>query len=145
MSKGYDFLGERIKKLREINDCTQTELGKLLNLPKQSISRIEKGKRKITTRELDKIAEFFNTASILILKEEFINKKYEDNKPKNKWGFKVPYLADIFFDDLEEYFDRLIESDEKFNSKKIKHIINQTKKALDELLKEYEKKEKWTQ
>jgi len=140
MSKGYDFLGDRIRKLREINNCTQEELGKLLNLPKQSISRIEKGNRKISIEELDNIADFFNTAPIVILKDGLIDKKYEDNKPKNRWGFKVPYLADIFLDDLEEYFNRLLGMDKRFSFKNIKKDINETKRALDMLSKEYDKK-----
>lgn len=142
MSKGYDFLGERIKKLRDMNDCSQVELGKVLNLPKQSISRIEKGNRKISIEELDKIADYFDTAPIVILKEGLIDKKYEDNKPKNKWGYKVPSEVDYFLEELEKYFDRLLDMDEKFNSKKIKNIISQTKKALDKLLKEYEGRKK---
>lgn len=137
MSKGYDFLGERIKKLRDMNDCSQVELGKILNLPKQSISRIEKGNRKISTDELDKIADYFDTAPIVILKEGLIDKKYEDNKPSNRWGYRVPLEVDYFLEELEKYFDRLLDVDEKFNYKKINNIIGQTKKALDKLSKEY--------
>jgi len=140
MSKGYDFLGDRIRKLREINNCTQEELGKLLNLPKQSISRIEKGNRKISIEELDNIADFFGTAPIVILKDDLIDKKYEDNKPKNRWGFKVPDVVDFFLDDLEEYFNRLLDMDERFSFKNIKKDINETKRALDRLLKEYDNK-----
>jgi len=142
MTKGYDFLGERIRKLRDMDDCSQEELGKVLNLPKQSISRIEKGNRKVSIEELDKIADYFGTAPIVILKEELIDKRYEDYKPQNRWGFKVPSEADYFLEEVEKSFDRLLDMDEKFNYKKIKHSINQTKKALDELLKEYERREK---
>jgi len=140
MSKGYDFLGDRVRKLREMNDCTQEELGKVLNLPKQSISRIEKGNRKISIEELDNIADFFGTAPIVILKDNLIDKKYEDNKPKNRWGFKVPDVVDYFLDDLEEYFNRLLDMDERFSFKNIKKDINETKRALDRLLKEYDNK-----
>ena len=45
-------------------------------------------------------------------------------------------------EELEKYFDRLLDMDEKFNSKKIKNIIGQTKKALDKLSKEYEDRKK---
>ena len=140
MTKGYDFLGERIRKLREIYDCTQDEIGKVLNLPKQSISRIEKGNRKISIEELDKIADYFGTSPIVILKEELIDKQYEANKPKNKWGYKVPSEVDYFLEELEKEFNRLLDMDEKFNFKKINHIIGNTKKALDKLSKEYERK-----
>ena len=57
-------IGERIKKLRDRNNCTQTELGKILNLPKQSISRIEKGRRSVSPEEIDKISKLFNIPSI---------------------------------------------------------------------------------
>jgi transcriptional regulator with XRE-family HTH domain len=140
VSKGYDFLGDRIRKLREINDCTQEELGNELNLPKQSISRIEKGNRKISVEELDKIADFFHTAPILILKDGLIDKKYEDSKPKNKWGIKVSQFIDEYIHEQEQYTDYLIKSGQfNFYRGVIKDLKN-TIKALQLLLKECKEK-----
>ena len=39
---------------------SQTDIGKVLNLSKQTISSMENGKRRITAFEVEKIAEFFN-------------------------------------------------------------------------------------
>ena len=58
MNNDDAFVCEKIRQLRILHNCTQEELGKFLNLPKQAISRIEKGKRKVSYSELIKISEF---------------------------------------------------------------------------------------
>ena len=142
MSKGYNYLGDRIKKLREINDYTQTELGKVLNLPKQSISRIEKGRRKISPEELEKISKFFHTPSIFILKEGWIDNEYEDSRPKNRWGIRVPQFIEDFLEGLGDYFEYSLDYNKRFDSKTIKKIIRDTTKALKDISEQYENKDK---
>jgi len=52
-------LSERITDLREAKGITQGQLATELNLDKSSMSRIEKGTRKVSTDELLKIVKFF--------------------------------------------------------------------------------------
>jgi len=138
MSKNYDFLGERIRKLRHINNCTQEELGKVLNLPKQSISRIEKGKRRVSSQELEEISKFFKTPDIFILKEGWIDETYKDSIPDNKWDISIPSFVENFLYGLEEYLDSSL-SYKRFNLRTAKKIIKGTIKALNEISQEYDK------
>lgn len=139
MIEGYDFIGERIRKLRYINNCTQEELGKVLNLPKQLISRIEKGKRRVSSQELDKISKFFHIPTIFILKEGWIDETYKDSIPNNKWDISVPSFVEDFLNGLEEYFDNSLYY-RRFNLRTVKKIIIDTIKALNDISKEYDKK-----
>lgn len=139
MSKSYDFLGERIKKLRYIYNCTQEELGNVLNLPKQLISRIEKGKRRVSSQELDKISKFFHIPTIFILREGWIDETYKESIPDNKWNISVPSFVEDFLNGLEEYFDNSLDY-RRFNLRTVKEIIRDTIKALNEISKEYDKK-----
>ena len=139
MSKGYDFLGEKIKKLRAINNRSQEELGEALKLPKQSISRIEKGNRKVSTKELDKIADFFNIPTMFFLEDGWIDNIYERNLPKNRWGINIPLNAEYFIEGLEEYFNYLDDTGQ-LNYKEVRKIIMGTNKALNKLLIEYKEK-----
>jgi transcriptional regulator with XRE-family HTH domain len=92
----YDvFVGSRIRRIRVLKDISQEELGKVLKLPKQAISAIEKGKRKLSIEELDKISTFFNEPMQAFIKEdyEFVH------------IIETPYGAiPVFIDDfLEQY------------------------------------------
>jgi len=138
MTKGYDFLGEKIKKLREINKCSQTELGNLLGLPKQSVSRIEKGNRKISTGELDKIASYFKLPKRFILQDGMIEDYYEKTIEGNKSTLKYPPFVDDFLFNLNETFNYSFDADSKRDVREIKKSIGYIKKALDEMSKEYE-------
>jgi transcriptional regulator with XRE-family HTH domain len=52
------FLGDKIRQYRIIKHHSQEELGKVINLNKQAVSRIENGIRRVSHSELVKIAEF---------------------------------------------------------------------------------------
>lgn len=53
-------LAKSIKKLREQHDMTQEELANLMNLGRDAIIRIEKGIRKVSSDELNKLSIIFN-------------------------------------------------------------------------------------
>ena len=54
------FIGEKIKKLREMKGLTQKELGAKLGFSESLISYIEKGQRSIKVEDLRKISDIFN-------------------------------------------------------------------------------------
>jgi len=141
MSEGYSNLGDRVKILREKNDLTQTELGKVLKLPKQSISRIEKGRRKVSPKELIKISKLFNIPSIFILKDGWIENEYRDIG-SNRWGVRLPQFVENFLEGLEKFFENSLDRHSGFNSDDIKEIIENTKKALEDILKQYKDQDK---
>ena len=74
-------VGINVRNYRITHNISQSELARYLNLPKQTISRMENGKRKITIEELEKIALFF---------KEPIQMFYQDN-------FKYTYLEGTAF------------------------------------------------
>lgn len=63
--------GKKVRNYRITHDISQEALGKYLRLPKQAISRMENGKRRITIEELEKIALFFDEPIQLFLKDEY--------------------------------------------------------------------------
>ena len=89
------IVGKRVREYRIIKDVSQEELGKYLNLPKQAISSIEKGKRRVTAQELDKISLFFEEPLSAFIKEDH----------KYVYPIDTPYGAlPVFMSDfLEEY------------------------------------------
>ncbi len=96
LEKNFNKLvGRRVREYRIIKDVSQEELGKYLNLPKQAISSIEKGKRRVTAQELDKISLFFDEPLSAFVKEEH-KYVYPVDTP---YGALPVYIADF----LEEY------------------------------------------
>jgi len=87
-------VGKNVRNYRVTHDKSQQELGKYLGLPKQAISRMEKGKRRITIEELEKIALFFDEPIQLFLKDEY---KYIHPRDTNYGVFPV-YMSE-FLDD----------------------------------------------
>jgi transcriptional regulator with XRE-family HTH domain len=79
------------------NRYSQEDIGKLLHLPKQTISRIENGKRKVSPRELAKLAKFFDLSIDELLDETtFIYKE-----PSKSYGENLPEYAESFVRDFE--------------------------------------------
>ena len=143
MSKGYYFLGEKIKKLRNIKGFTQKELGDALGLPKQSISMIEKDGRSISSEELKKTCHFMGVPVDFLLKDGWLEEFGENYnyKPINKWGIMVTPFIDEMVDSLEDYFNNLTNtghSTVRMNIKYIQNII----KLYQEFLKEYKENNK---
>jgi len=55
-----EILCRRLKELREENNLTQEELGKIIGVKKGAISYYESGKTKISVEDLAKLASEFN-------------------------------------------------------------------------------------
>lgn len=82
-------IGERIKKFRIIDNVQQEDLGECLKLPKQAISRMENGKRRITPEELDKTAKFFKVPVQMFLSDDYLYNYMEDNV----YGYFPVYMS----------------------------------------------------
>jgi len=143
MSKGYDFLGDKIKRLRIVREHSQTELGAVLGLPKQAVSIIEKGGRKVTEQELEKIQNFLRVFPQYFFEEGFIEMLEKDHnwEPKNKWKIKIPPFMEDTLDDMEYYYNDLINAGlttHRSVEKDIENII----KVFKLWLKDYKEKNK---
>lgn len=68
-------INERIRKIRESKNMTQTELAGLMNMSVQTYNGYELGRRKITTDTLEAIAEALNEPIA-----NFFNNKIYDSK-----------------------------------------------------------------
>ena len=68
-----EMLGLKIKQARLTKNITQEVLGKIINVDKQTISKIEKGKRTISAEEYIKIRDFLETTEEFLFDfDEFI-------------------------------------------------------------------------
>jgi len=149
MNNKYDYIGNRIRSLRVLRKFSQEELGKKLGLPKQSISRIEKGNRKVTDSELEMIAEFLGVTTKYLLEDGWIERLYKKpHEPTNKWGLKIPPNIEIYLEEEEENFDYLIDSEQisyaEDTIKELENIIKAFELFLQECkekLKKYQKQQ----
>ncbi|WP_434290863.1 helix-turn-helix domain-containing protein [Clostridium botulinum] len=66
------YTGEKIRILREKYKITQCELSKKTNLTQSQVSKIEKGKRKITDVDLKEIAKALHVTIQELLEQEVI-------------------------------------------------------------------------
>ena len=78
--KMNNTVGMKIRQIRAIKKITQEKLGKAIGLPKQAISLIEKGKRKISISEIAKISKFLETDFDFFLDSIEFKKNPEDSK-----------------------------------------------------------------
>lgn len=105
----------RLKELRELNNETQDELGKILNLTKSTISKYEKGDLDISNETLLKIAQHFNvTTDYLLGRTDNPNeKKYKhlDNTLIGRVSSKMEKMSDDELELLDKLIDRLMKDD----------------------------------
>lgn len=78
-----ESFGKYIRKLRNENEMTLTQLGAKLGLDSANLSKIENGKREFDEKRLIKLADVFNL-DLEILKTEFLSdlfakKLYDSN------------------------------------------------------------------
>ncbi|EQB4336231.1 helix-turn-helix domain-containing protein [Clostridium botulinum] len=78
------MFGDRLKELREEKDLTQEELGKFLNVSRQTISSYESGAIEPSIANLVKIANIFNVSLdyLLCRTKERYNLNLENKKNK---------------------------------------------------------------
>ena len=58
---------ERLRGLREDNDLTQAEIGKLLQKSQQGYSHIENGRAELKIDDLVRLCEYFNVSADYII------------------------------------------------------------------------------
>lgn len=97
-----ELVGKRIREYRIKNDVSQEELGKYLKLPKQTISTIEKGKRRVTGQELVLISAFFDEPTTAFTQEAH---KYVYIVDTN-YGALPVFIAD-FLKELVHYANKI--------------------------------------
>lgn len=71
---------KRLFDLRTDNDLKQEDIAKILNTTKQSYGRYEKGTRKLSIEDLEKLCKFYKVSSDYII-------GLTDN-PKPHWNIK---------------------------------------------------------
>lgn len=97
-----DSLLTRIVNLRESQNWSQIKLGKKLNLDKSTMNKIENGTRRVSTDELEKIADIFNVSTDYLLGRE--NKEYE--LPESKGQIVANHMGDsVSEDEMEDILD----------------------------------------
>ena len=58
---------DRLRNIREDNDLTQAELGKLLNKSQQGYNHIETGRAELKIEDLVRICKFYNLSADYII------------------------------------------------------------------------------
>ena len=125
----YDkYVAGMIKDARIKNRYSQEDIGKMLNLPKQSISRMEMGRRKISPKELAKIAKFLDLSIDKLLDET----KFEYEIPAKSYGVNLPDYAETFLRDFE------LDSDPSSckGLDELKHIFKEVNRVMSAIIKE---------
>ena len=82
-----DRLRNNIINLRESRNLSQSELAKLMGINNSYISKIESGTRKVSTSELNKLAEIFDVSTDYLLgrKENESSTENQENKDLKKF------------------------------------------------------------
>ncbi len=73
-------LAARIVDQREKVNMSQSELAKRLGIDKSSMNKIEKGTRKVSSEELDKIASIFDVSTDYLLGRHTPDKKHLEHE-----------------------------------------------------------------
>lgn len=82
-----DRLRNNIINLRESRNLSQSELANLMGIHNSYISKIESGTRKVSTSELNKLAEIFDVSTDYLLgrKENESSTEKQENKDLKKF------------------------------------------------------------
>jgi transcriptional regulator with XRE-family HTH domain len=125
-------VGKRLKDYRTAHDIPQEKLAKYLGLPKQAISRMEKGKRRMNIEELEKIALFFDKPMKFFIQDEYKyinieNRIYSDELPVYMAKFLEDYsigrCIDAGKNNLTDYFtNKFIREIKIIRSEKIDNL-----------------------
>jgi len=127
MKSSDAFISEQIRQFRILKNRTQEELGNYMELPKQAISRIEKGERKVTYTELSKIAEFLEEPLDALVVEDVKNKLI-------RVGNSIASIPKFVFDNITDYKKFLKRGYSKEEAKVITdEIINQYRNAYENM------------
>lgn len=101
-----------LKELREDENLTQDELGKILKVTRQTISNYEKGKRMPDYEMMEEIADYFNIDLAYLSGKQKKKNRFSEKNLSNKSKNTVPLLGTIAAgipilaeENIEEYFE----------------------------------------
>ncbi len=114
-------ISEKIRQYRILKNRTQEELGDFLSLPKQAISRIEKGQRKVSYSELSKIAEFLEEPIEVLIEEDIKNRLVKAGTDSISL---IPKFAFDFLTDYRKFIDGYSKEEAKVFTDEICKQIN---------------------
>ncbi len=90
-------VGQRMRKYRELKGITQSELGKMVDLPADRIQKYENGVRKPKSPLLKEIAKALDVSSLALVDptpSSYINTMYVFFELENKYDVKIDYSVD---------------------------------------------------
>ncbi len=99
MDSADKYIGEQIRRYRVADRISQETLAKEVGLTKQIISRIEKGDRKVSFTELEKIAEYIDQPIDIFTT---IDLKYKLIKRRHR-SVDIPKFTIEFLEDWEAF------------------------------------------
>lgn len=108
--------GEKLKKLRKQKGLTQKNVADHLGLHSNSISMYEKGNRKISIENIEKLSQLFGVSTDYLISENDIT--LEGNTDKKEHDMALSDLLDNKFDKLNE----ALMEDEKYLNLMLKNI-----------------------
>lgn len=127
-----EVLVRRLRNIRVLNRYSQEDIGKVLKLPKQSISRIENCKRKIAPNELAKLAKFYKIS----LNDIYDESLYQFEKPPYAYGKKIEDFVEDFIHQFENYANY-----QEVSYKEVKHNVDEVLRVLNGILEEFKETE----
>ena len=118
------LIGQKIKKIRELKNFTQTHLASELGITQSAYSKMELGETEVSLIRLHKIAEIFGMSpeEIMIFNEQMIF-----NVMHNQTGNGFVINKGVSDNEKKLYEDQIAH---------LKEEINYLKKVLDKLLNE---------
>lgn len=119
-------LADNIKKIREEKDFLQKQVATHIGVDKSTYSKIEKGTREVTVKELQKMAELFNVSI-----DQIVN--FEGDVPKevtvqDKTTVEQMNLIQQLEEEDKQTIFRII--DKMLTNKKFKDFFNKNVAAL---------------
>jgi len=140
MVKKKIVVPERIKRIRQVYKYSQSKLGEILNMPKQSISRIENGKRTVSEEEVKILAKHFNIPIYAFYKDFWDDNFFQCivRSPKEKFIKFEPIFIDIFLKDIDEYCNFMLTT-HRGDHDILKNTIDSIIKNLNKTLVKYKK------
>ena len=112
-----NFLSTNIKFLRQRNNLTQEDMGKIVGKSRVLVSQWESDEREITTEDIIKLSDYFNI-------------------PMDSLVGKDLRIKENTFDETEILFDKYKQHLSYKDKMIIKTILEETKKEIDEELRE---------
>jgi transcriptional regulator with XRE-family HTH domain len=124
--KSSNFIGSKIKKIRELKNFSQKYMADKLNITQSSYSNLECGKMKISEERLKDIGLLLEIDPELIkqFNESFVYNLSPNISNQNTYNFNS-------FEKIHQLYDQLLkEKDENILNLKnlIEHLINQNNK-----------------